>query len=88
VLIDWIPYLIPLWIIANYIINDQIRKGSLMTTKSHYSGTFFTDLHPMKKGCSDRLMHETEKNDERSTHTRARIKRFSTDDARPLGSDE
>jgi hypothetical protein len=34
------------------------------------------------------LMHETEKNDERSIHTRAGIKRFSADDARPLGSDE
>lgn len=42
---DYIAYLIPLWIIALYIINDQIRKGSLKKTRAHYSERFFTN-HP------------------------------------------
>ncbi len=45
-IMNWLPYLIPLWIIGIFIINDQIRKGSLKTTQSHYSETFFTDLPP------------------------------------------
>lgn len=42
---DYIVYLIPLWIIAFYIINDQIRKGSLKKTRAQYSDRFFTN-HP------------------------------------------
>ncbi len=47
-MMDWIPYLIPLWIFAIFIIKDIIQKGSLKTMQSHYSETFFTDLPPHK----------------------------------------
>jgi hypothetical protein len=45
---DYIPYLIPLWIIALYLINDQIRKGSLKKTQAHYSEKFFTNRPPIE----------------------------------------
>ncbi len=47
-MIDYIPYLIPLWFIALFLINDQIRKGSLKKTKAHYSETFFTNRSPIE----------------------------------------
>jgi hypothetical protein len=42
---DYLVYLIPLWFIAFYVINDQIRKGSLKKTRAQYSDRFFTN-HP------------------------------------------
>ena len=41
-----------------------------------------------KEGRADRLMHETEKDDESSINARAGIKRFDADDAGSLGGDE
>jgi len=44
--IDFIPFLIALGIISILVINDQIRKGSILKTYAHYSDTFLTDLPP------------------------------------------
>ena len=47
-LIDSIPFLITLWIIALFIANSELRKGSLKKTQPHYTESFFTDLPPYK----------------------------------------
>jgi hypothetical protein len=45
-IIDSIPFLIAIGFIAFFLINDQIRKGSIKKTRAHLSETFFTDLPP------------------------------------------
>ncbi len=45
---DYIPYLIPLWIIAFFIIIDVVRKGSLKKTHADYTEKFFTTRSPIE----------------------------------------
>ena len=45
-ILDPISFLVLIGIIAIYLFNDQLQKGSIKKTHAHYSETFFTDLTP------------------------------------------
>ena len=47
-LIDFIPFLITLLIIAIFVFNSEFQKRSLKKTKPYYSEIFSTDLPPYK----------------------------------------
>lgn len=41
-------WLILFLVVAIYFLNSEFRKGSLKTTRPHYSDTFLTDVSPNK----------------------------------------